>query len=197
MKTILFCVFVLGSHLVYGQDPLKKFTIGLGTGYNYLFQTVDDYSLTTDTVGRLEFQPLSRHNFVVSSIIVFRLGARSVQSGTNSFVAASSSTWDRFAICASVNLFDFSSNDVSFNKSIDGGIGFGYFINPSLQIAAFYELARIRQLRQYIKNDYMNAGIPDGEEFFNALDEKDSRLFYTKTFSSVSVKLIFALPNKE
>lgn len=38
--------------------------------------------------------------------------------------------------------------------------------------------------------------IPNGKEFFNALDEKNNDLFYTKKVSGISVKVVFSIGNK-
>jgi hypothetical protein len=99
----------------------------------------------------------------------------------------------------SLNLAEINSNNVSFNKAIDGGIGIGYLVNDFTQIALFYDMIRVRQLRDFFVTNYLNqSGIPtgNGTEVYNALDEKDKNLFYSKYYSGISFKIIFTLGNK-
>ena len=103
---------------------------------------------------------------------------------------------DRLSVNVALNLAEISSNDISFNKSIDGGIGVGVFINDFTQLGIFYDMIRIRQLRSYIADNYEGKSIPNGTEKYNALDEKNNNLYYSKYFSGISVKAIFSFGNK-
>jgi hypothetical protein len=107
------------------------------------------------------------------------------------------SFWNHVSFNAALTLVNVAP-DVSFNKNIDGGIGFGYFINPDVQVALFYDVSRVSQMRDYIVNTYTDKPIPNGDKtFYNSLDTKDNNLFYNKTISGISLKLIFSLAGKK
>lgn len=199
--TLLFLEF-LGAHAQ--NEELNKVTFAIGAGYAYNLNDLYQPSLTTDTNKFLKLQKLSRSSFVISSIIVFKLSKLKVESGSKKLLRVTKDDKtepvkfkDRFSINLALNLLEVNSGDISFNKSIDGGLGIGCFITPSIQVAVFYDLVRYRQLRDYVINDYKDKRIPNGDSFFNALDEKNDDLFYTKTFSGVSLKAIFSLGNKK
>jgi len=90
------------------------------------------------------------------------------------------------------------SPDVSFNKNIDGGLGIGYLLGPNWQLALFYDISRVSQLRDYIVNTYQDKSIIGGDgKNLNSLDTKDSNLFYNKTVTGFSFKLIFSIGSKK
>jgi hypothetical protein len=105
--------------------------------------------------------------------------------------------FNRLALNVSLNLAELNSNNIAFNNSIDGGIGLGYYFNEFTQVGLFYDLIRIRQMRDKVVDDYLGKQIPNGNEFFNALDKEDNNLFYNKYFSGFSLKVIFSLGNKK
>lgn len=191
-------------------DELRNLTIGLGAGYNYLFKDQFDYSLSTDSIGVLKIQELTRSNFVISSVVVFRLGSPEAMDEGNSLAKTKvidddAGTpkkkvvpfKDRLALNLSINLLDLGADNVSFNKFIDGGLGIGVFVNSYAQLGVFYELSRYRQMRDHIVSSYRDQPIPKGIDFYNALDQSDNQLFYTATTSSISFKAIFTIPAKK
>lgn len=183
------------------EGNLKKLTIGLGAGYNWLSEDIFDYSLSTDSIGVLQTQELSNRNFVLSSVVVFRLGDPKVETSGTSFMEKTGDNKvlfkDRISLNLSINLLDISSDNVTFNKLIDGGLGIGVFINSYAQIGVFYEISRYRQMRDYVVDSYSGKPIPKGNDYYNALDPNDNQLFYNATTSSFSIKAIFVIPNKE
>ncbi len=100
---------------------------------------------------------------------------------------------EKLSLHLSLNLAQINSNSIAFNTSIDGGIGIGYLVNTYTHVAIFYDMLRVRQLRDYIVDTYKDKSIPNGTEVLNALDPGNPNLFYNKYFSGVSVKIIFAL----
>jgi hypothetical protein len=201
---------------------LKGVTFGLGMGYSYLTKAPNDFYLTTDAAHKLQVQALHKSSIVISSMITIKLSKLATQeqedgSREKKVLVSANRTKksvrsegifrakegkvtnekpcfkERLAINISLNLAEINSNDISFNKSIDGGIGLGYFVNDFTQVALFYDMMRVRQLRDYIVDNYKDKSIPNGTEVLNALDQTNNNLFYNKYFSGVSLKVIFAL----
>jgi len=206
---MLICLATALIKASYSQDvkaqPLNGVTFGFGAGYSYTFDETYDYSLTTDGNYNLTAQGLSKGGFVISTVIMVKLAKLTYQPGdaTKSNLRKSSDRsksaefFDRFSINLALNLIDVKP-DVSFNKNIDGGLGFGFFFNDNLQLAAFYDVSRIRQLRDYVMNSYMNRPIPNGAgKIYNALDPANNDLFYYKTISGISLKLVYSIGNKK
>ncbi len=229
--------------LAFGQTAdLNGVTFGFGAGYSHTNEKTYDYSLTTDNNHSLKLQPLSKQAFVISSVIMVKLGKIAVDQNANTFVKQSKTTsynsllqqkysltkqsgfltdsstsafatskkldkgvqniagvsfWEHLSINLALDLVNVAP-DVTFNKNINGGMGLGYFVTENLQIAMFYDVSRISQLRDYIVNAYADKPIPKGDGTnYNALDTKDTNLFYNKTVSGWSFKLIFSLANKK
>lgn len=183
---------------------LSRITVGVAIGYNQLLESTYDYSLTTDSEHKLKIEELNKGSFVVSSALIFRFHKGEVVKDDNEIMTRTydasqekevltSANWRRkFTGIISLNLLDINSdNGISFNKSIDGGIGIGYQINSEMNIACLYELKKIRQLRSYIVKEYENESIPNGDDVYNALSTSDNNLFYDKTVEGISIKLIF------
>lgn len=97
----------------------------------------------------------------------------------------------RFSILLSTDLINIQGDKVSYNKRIDGGMGIGYSFSPDLMVGLFYEIKSYRQLREYVVEQYENKPIPNGEGFYNALDETNNNLYYNKQLEGLSLKLIF------
>lgn len=264
MKKILVTLLFIGLiKAVSGQTAdLNGVTFGFGAGYSYSNDQTFDYSLTTDGVHNLKIQPLSKKAFVISSVVMVKLGKIAFNPGTNTFVKQAQKSvydtvkaqndmlkkkllvkiqnlknamsnqklthskemnsnqldtvkndlttldrstkestgmhfYDHLSINLALDLANIAPN-VSFNKNINGGIGLGYFLTDNLQLAVFYDISQIAQLRDYVVNDYQDKPIPNGSgTFYNSLSTSDSNLFYTKTVSGISFKLIFSLANKK
>jgi ribosomal protein S15P/S13E len=270
MKKITFTlIFICLATIVFGQgDPgsgqvqlpnLNGVTFGFGVGYSHTFDKTYDYSLTTDVNHNLVLQPLSRQSFVISSVIMVKLGKLAVDPVNNTLLkqskkpqyreyvtkkyeyqllettkqvdilrkkfnlspkdiqakkslddsesqlndlktmkseATGTPFWSRLSIDVALDLANVAPN-VSFNKNVNGGLGLGYFITDNLQAALFYDVSRVRQLRDYVRTTYESKPIPNGSGTnYNALDTNDNNLFYDKTISGLSFKLIFSLANK-
>jgi len=194
---------------------LNKVTIGFSAGYSQTFDRVYDYSLSTDGYHSLKLQPLSKGAFVISSTLSIKLKELAVGEKTKSLYTYEKDSkgiagyrladdfvdifLKRTAVNVSLNLVDIGNGNVSFNKSIDGGIGLGFYINDYLQIAGFYDIKSVRQLRDYVVQDYQNKSIPigNGNEAYNALDTSDDNLFYSKIIRGWSIKIVFSLANKK
>jgi len=212
MKQLLtgaFLVFLVNG---YSQTELRGVTFGIGTGFSRVSNTIYDYSLSPDTTNSLKLQALNKNRFVISSVISIKFGKLGVEKGNNKSQLtnlnkkndAGSKTeykpakpWNRLAFNIGLNLLEVNSENFSFNKSIDGGMGLGVFMNEFTQIAFFVDLIRVRQLRDHIVGSYENKPIPNGKENYNALDVNDDKLFYGKTFTGFSLKVIFSIGNKK
>ena len=222
-KQICFVLILTFSfQLIVAQTvPIKGVTFGLGIGYSRLQKQPASYFLSPDS-NALRLQPLSRNSFVVSSVFSVKLSKLATQKQTEKGTAQTknmivvlnetvdpstegfsadegSDTYkkagfkDRLVLNIALNLADISSQNIAFNKSIDGGVGIGYVVNPNIQLVLFYDLIRIRQMRTFIVDAYENKRIPSGNDYFNALDENNNNLFYNKTFKGLSFKGVFAL----
>ena len=212
---IIFTVLLFSACFAFAQNTvdLKDVTFGVGIGPAYSFDQVYDYSLTTDAAHMLKLQPLSKGAFVISSVMIVKLKKLSVDPVRNNLVAQSKKTEyakdsktttpstagfaDRFSIIVGINLADISSN-ISFNKSINGGLGVGYFVADNLQVGLFWDISQVRQLRNYVVAAYQDKSIPNGDGTnYNALDPTDNNLFYNKTITGLSFKLIFSIAGKK
>jgi hypothetical protein len=251
MKKLIFTSILLSAiSVAFGQNTadLNGVTFGFGAGPSHTFDKIYDYSLTPDASHNLKIQRLNKNAFVISSVIMVKLGKIAVDQDSNKIVkqsytyqkarysqhlrnvdsnkrissitkrayatlgedtmntktlkkevekSAKLSFWDHVSVNLALNLVNVAP-DVSFNKNIDGGIGFGYFITENLQAAVFYDVSRVSQLRDYIVTAYQDKPIPNADGTnYNALDAKDTNLFYNKTISGLSFKLVFSLANKK
>lgn len=208
-------------------EELQGVTFGIGMGWSYLFENPKDYFLTTDATHKLQIQDLSRSSIVISSVISIKLGKLSLQTqsngsnskkvlvstnriinkgirATNNYTAeedgvsnAKPNFHERLAINVSLNLAELNGGNIAFNKSIDGGIGMGYYFNQFTQIAVFFDMLRVRQMRDYFTKKFEGDSIPNGAEIYNALDQNNNNLFYNKYFPGVSIKAVFSLGNKK
>ena len=214
MKHLFTAIFLLLFVNGYSQTELRGVTFGIGTGFSRISNTIYDYSLSPDTTNSLKLQPLGKNRFVISSVISIKFGKIGVEKekGSNKTRITnfnkqsdpgsntkydSAKLWNRLALNIALNLLEVNSENLSFNKSIDGGLGLGVFMNEFTQVAFFVDLIKVRQLRDHIVASYENKPIPYGKENYNALDVTDDKLFYSKTFSGFSLKVIFSLGNKK
>jgi hypothetical protein len=200
MKKLLL-LFVLAVNVVAGQDQLQRVTIGFGAGYSNLPRPPQSYALSTDTLNALKLQRLSKDNFVISSVISIRLFEATTPSGSKQLTAFQAGQfadhwYEPISINVAINLVEANSQNVSFNKSIDGGIGVGYYLNSFAQVSFFMDIIRARQLRDHVVKDYEGKSIPKGKDRYTAIDESDNNLFYTKNFVGFSIKAIFTVGNK-
>ena len=223
MRTkLLFIGMILSSVMMFGQDKnkilsdsnsqdLSRLTVGLGVGGSYLFEDVKDYYLTTDGTNSLKMDNMNRKNFVLSQIVIFRLGVEKTLRNEkykqdrklymkndkndkpyDTLVPFEKLKWNQVSVLLSLNLLDLQTNDVGFNKNIDGGVGLSYALTNNLQIGVLYEFKHFRQLRPYIVENYLDQAIPNGEtENYTTLDQSNNNLFYDKTIAGVSLKFIF------
>ncbi|ULQ55076.1 hypothetical protein KJS94_10535 [Flavihumibacter rivuli] len=202
-KNVILILLFFSTSIAFSQYHLNGVTFGFGAGYSILNDEPSSYSLSTDNNKNLMVQPLSKSSFVISSVVSVKLQKMGV-SHENKLVKYKSEDkfeaikwYERFSINASLNLIELSNSELSFNKSIDGGIGLGYFVSENVQFAVFYDIVTRRQLRDYIINDYLGKPIPNGTEYYNALDENDNNLYYNKTFTGTSFKIIISIGNKK
>lgn len=202
---------------------LNGVTFGFGAGYNVSLDKTYDYSLTTDASHNLKIQPLNKGSFVISSVVMIKLSKVAFDSDNNKFVKQSqrptynklvkspdegdkkkvskdkswSNIMDHLSINLALDLANVTQN-VSFNKNISGGLGIGYFFTDYVQAAVFYDISRVSQLRDYVVANYADKPIPNGTTGnYTSLSISDNNLFYNKTVSGLTFKLIFSLANKK
>jgi hypothetical protein len=207
-KLFLIVALLINIYYLHAQaQELNGVTIGFGFGASRFNQQPSDYSLSPDS-NRLVVQPLSRTNFVISTVLTIKFNKLSekMEKGSRSILSVNSSgsedpaKWNqRFTFNVGINLADVSSTNVTFNKQIDGGVGIGYVFTNNVQLAGFFDIIRQRQMRDYIVEKYEGRPIPNGttNENYNALDVSDNKLFYNKTFTGFSIKVVIALNPKK
>lgn len=243
-KIILILLTVFPCIITFAQTvDLNGVTFGFGAGYSASMDKTYDYTLTTDIKHKLNIQPLNKGAFVISSVVMVKLGKATYSQDNSAFVgktfAAKRKAFDshnakakslafsygeedndykaekaaldrskadlddaskpnllsRFSVNASLNLINISQN-VTFNKNIDGGLGVGFFLTPDIQLAGFYDVSSVSELRDYVVKNYEGKSIPNGDKtFYTSLDPKDTNLFYNKVVSGFSIKLVFSLAN--
>lgn len=223
---LLAAVAALGAPAAQAQSTtptnLSNVTFGFGAGYSYSFFDKKEYSLSTDTVHALKIGNTTNAGFVISSTITVRLSKVASKPASNRLYSQDAilktmkanaankagtpeevdneeneAKWyEKFTMNLAINLADVNSDGLSFNKPVDGGLGLGYSFGDNTQIALFFDVVRIRQLRDYVAEDYVNKPIPKGKDVYTALDGNDNELFTTKTASGLSVKLIYVIPSK-
>jgi len=225
MKKIIFTLMLIGlTTLAFSQAAnLNGVTFGFGAGYNVSLDKTYDYSLTTDASHNLKIQPLNKGSFVISSVVMIKLSKVAFDSDNNKFVKQSqrptynklvkspdegdkkkvskdkswSNIMDHLSINLALDLANVTQN-VSFNKNISGGLGIGYFFTDYVQAAVFYDISRVSQLRDYVVANYADKPIPNGTTGnYTSLSTSDNNLFYNKTVSGLTFKLIFSLANKK
>lgn len=191
-------LFVLTSCVsLRAQEKLKNVTLGFAAGFSQNFRSTFDYSLSPNN-NSLKVQRLSPGAFVISTVFFAKfkkLAEDTAQAkqiriqGTANEVAK---FWHRLGFVLGLNVVEVS-NSVRFNKAIDGGAGLGYFVGENFQVALMFDVTSVRQMREHIVNEYQNRPIPLGNDFYNALDPSDTRLFYSKVVSGMSLKFVFSL----
>ena len=223
MKRIIITLIFIGSiTLAFGQaSNLNGVTFGFGAGYSVGFDKTYDYSLTTDANHNLKIQPLNKGAFVISSVVMIKLSKVAFDPDNNKFVKQSQKTtyndlikspeeekkqkatntpsdiMNHLSINLALDLVNVTQN-TSFNKNISGGLGIGYFFTDYVQAAIFYDVSRVSQLRDYVVTNYTNKPIPNGSTGnYTSLSTTDNNLFYNKTVSGLTFKLIFSLANKK
>lgn len=214
-KLILLFIFFMMAHAGRSQQ-LKGVTFGFAAGYHYNFSTTSNYFLAVDDNYKLKISDNQRGAFVISSMInikskkIFKTKAGlkkivdsnavdekfEIKNGKTSITTTIPLTelgpCERITYHVGLNLVDITNN-VSFNKQIDGGLGIGYLVNDDIHIALMADVARVKQIRGYYAEKYKDQPIPNGTSFYNALDTTDKNLFEDKTTFGVSLKVVFSL----
>ncbi|MBK7407377.1 MAG: hypothetical protein IPJ40_04360 [Saprospirales bacterium] len=104
---------------------------------------------------------------------------------------------DRISINANLNLIEFSTaqQEFTFNKSIDGGLGVSYMINPHLYIGVNWESFTTRQLQSYLKEQVGKQIQYNGNIISSSreLDIKNNDFFINRSLNGLSIKIIMPL----
>jgi hypothetical protein len=104
---------------------------------------------------------------------------------------------ENICLVSNLNLLDFSSGqkELAFNKHIEGGLGLGYRFNDLMLLGINWEHVQVYQLHDDIKSlegEQVNLyGLPLLSS--NQLDVRNEDLFYLKSLSGWSVKMIITL----
>ncbi len=101
---------------------------------------------------------------------------------------------DRVSINANLNLIEFSSaqQELSFNKSLEGGLGVSYMLNKNLYIGGNYDVFFSRQLHSHLKQLEGQQITNQGSTISSSseLDPENNDLFLTKNINGFSLKII-------
>ena len=102
--------------------------------------------------------------------------------------------FDRISINANLNLIEFSTaqQELSFNQSIEGGLGLSYQINPHLYIGVNWDTFLSRQLHPHLKDFVGQKLIINGAPLTSSsqLDINNPDLFYDAKINGLSLKVI-------
>jgi hypothetical protein len=173
----------------------KMLKFGASLGFNYLTKKIYDPVLSPID-NSLKLQSISPISFLLSTTVIIN----PISSYYRKLDAAGKPIGDVYSVpsklsfVATVNLAQFGASQMnSFNKKIDGGLGLGFELNENFHVAMTAEMISVRQLRDYIVNDYENKPIIINNETLNALDISDNKLFVDKYYFGVSLKFIYIL----
>lgn len=183
------------------EAKFKTISIGFSIGPRFTNEAIYDYAITADTTltrdrlggqslllsSSLNILPFTKNEFVLKRIKYFEDRHRN---------------WKRFGwaliksagVFVNINLADFSTqkSELSFNKTIDGGIGLGLRVAPRIYLAGGWEWFTIRQLRGYYA-DKIGTQLQFGGETLTQLDTENNDLFRNQTFTGWSIRFIIAL----
>lgn len=184
-------------------QQLNRVTVGFGIGPSALFSSPTDPFLAPGT-DELQLQLLNRYNLVISTIFTLKFGKIGTSdqglyriTDVQGKTAEKLRFWDRLTMNVGLNLVETDLTSVAFNKSVDGGFGFGYMFGEDINLSWFLDFNSYRQLRKFIIDNYEGQQIPDGTGFLNALDSQDNNLFYSRRILGTSLKLVITLGNRK
>jgi len=172
--------------------------MGLSLGFNYLTKDLHDATLSV-VDNSLKLQKVNPVSFLLSTAVVvnpIKSFYRKLDAHGNA-VGEVYSVPSRLSFVATVNLAQFGSEGTTFNKKIDGGLGFGIRLSEDFHLALTAEMISARQLRNYAVDEFENKPIVIDNETLNALDVKDDRLFVDNYYFGLSVKFIYILVGKD
>lgn len=184
---------------------IKTVSIGVSIGPRFVIQDFHEYSIANDTLVR---DALSSSSFVLStSLNVFPLSESKwlknrkaywedeAKKGSKKYTLrlAALGLLRNIGIMANVNLVDFSTDEseLSFNRTIDGGIGVGYRLSKKVYIAYNWDWFTIRQPRQYYI-DQLNQPITLDGNVLESLEDSNEQVFRNVTGRARAVRVIIA-----
>jgi hypothetical protein len=93
---------------------------------------------------------------------------------------------------ANVNLAEISSETISAvnSKSVEGGLGISYLLEPNFALAITYDLVFSRRLRDYVLQR-KGGKVFDNGKVLTELNRENNNLFINDNLSSLSVKFIY------
>ncbi|MFN8699015.1 MAG: hypothetical protein ACK500_06945 [Flavobacteriales bacterium] len=201
----------------------KRVRVGLSLGYRWLSpESRDDYVMASVSPldSTLRLTPQSGTSYLFSTSVIFNLfepgkhkepviapPASPRKTRKPSFNRRRTTGkppghfWrvnaEKICLVSNLNLLDFSSGqkELAFNKHIEGGLGLGYRFNDLMLLGINWEHVQVYQLHDDIKSlegRQVNLyGLPLLSS--NQLDERNEDLFYLKSLSGWSVKMIITL----
>lgn len=213
MKKLIMLSFVLlCANLCFSQNQDKELTkteaedtglkinrnvfkFGASLGFNYVTANIYDPVLSPIDKS-LKLQEVSPLSFLLSTTVIInpvKAYYRELDSSGNPIGEIyAKDYWLSFI--ATVNLAQFgASQSATFNKKIDGGLGLGIKLNDDFHLALTGEMISVRQLREYITDNYRDKPIEIDGEPLNALDIKDHNFFVDNYYFGLSVKFVYVL----
>ncbi|MGH7595860.1 MAG: hypothetical protein ACREOI_05875 [bacterium] len=93
---------------------------------------------------------------------------------------------------ANVNLAEISSETISTvnSKSVEGGLGISYLLEPNFALGITYDLVFSRRLRDYVLQR-KGGKVYDNGKVLTELNRENNNLFINDNLSSLSVKFIY------
>ncbi len=93
---------------------------------------------------------------------------------------------------ANVNLAEISSETINTarNKSLEGGLGISYLLEPNFALAVTYDLVFNRRLRDYVLQR-KGGKVYENGKVLTELNRENNNLYIDDNLSSLSVKFIY------
>lgn len=167
------------------------FQIGLGLGFNFATKTRNEYYISA-TNNTLQKDGISKNSFVGSVVVAYAIPWHYKQIGKNGEpIGETYAVPGPISILSSFNLSELNSS-LSFNTSLNGGLGIGFNIHNVMHLGLFCDFTKGRFLRDAY-TDSIGKKIIVGGTPLTSIDKSDDRFYKDGLITSFSFKVIFII----